>query len=439
MKHSVIVGTVLGILAASTGLQAQDGNWVETKFHRIHLLNGNFIDGHLIGESDRALTMKVGGGEMQIRKDLIERNPRGVLKVEYVKMRSYKEAPKIEPLRLTKPSSSPEISATPTAKPPGRNTPTEAVTLTGPVADQLAQAGDILKSGTLARKKGAIEALATLGAEAATFIASQFASFEDDLLPTAVATLMGIKESSILSTIRPLTTSDRPRLREQAAVLVGTLGGGREDSDALRVLLKDQDTGARGAAIIGLRRLNDYDAFDLIADSLADPDPGIRSKSLLTLTQFAQHGGLSQKLADVLGRTLDQAQGDVRVELLKEAAQQGSKDLGPLMARLATDGDAMVRSYAIMGLGKINSNEYAELILERMKIERDYWPRIQLTGAAQALRLQKAIDPLIEWMGDDDSNIRAASARALRAITGVNPGADREAWEAWRKQQKGNQ
>ena len=56
MKHSMIAAAALVVLVASSGLQAQDGSWVETRFHRVHLLNGNFIDGHLIGESDRTTT-----------------------------------------------------------------------------------------------------------------------------------------------------------------------------------------------------------------------------------------------------------------------------------------------------------------------------------------------------------------------------------------------
>ncbi|RPH52055.1 MAG: hypothetical protein EHM91_00610 [Planctomycetota bacterium] len=436
MKHSVIVGAALGILAASSGLQAQDGNWVEIRFHRIHLLNGNFIDGNLIGESDRALTMKLGSGEMTIRKDMIERNSKGVLKVEYVKMRSFKEAPKLESIRQPKGPAASVTPPTPTPKSPPSGA-SEAVTLTGSVEEQLAQAADILKNGTPARKKGAIQAMATLGAEAATMIAGRFATLEEEVLSTATSTLTGLKEASILPIIRPLTGSERPQLRENAALLVGVLGNLREDADRLRGLVRDQDKGVRGAAIVGLRSLNDVESFELIGESLADPDAGIRARALVTLGQFSQQG-LSHKLAEVLGRTLEQVQGDIRMQLLKEAAQLTSKDLGPLMVRLSADSDPLVRSYAIMGLGRINNLEHAEFLLERFGAEREYWPRIQLAGAVQSMRLQKAIDPLIEWLGDDDANIRAASMRALRGITGVNPGADKEAWDTWRKNTQQN-
>src|SRR5262245_25732182 len=52
----------------------------ELRFHRVHLINGNFIDGQLIKDSPQQVLLQIKAGEMAIRRDLIDR-------VEFVKMR----------------------------------------------------------------------------------------------------------------------------------------------------------------------------------------------------------------------------------------------------------------------------------------------------------------------------------------------------------------
>jgi HEAT repeat protein len=441
MKNCLITCAALASLAMPATLQAQQqsGTWVETRFHRVHLLNGNFIDGQLIGESDRTLTMRVGGGEMQIRKDMIGRTTKGNLRVEYVKMRSYNEPLKLEPIRNTRPPG-PSVSspAVTTPKAPPSTAPAETVTLTGPVEEQLAQAADILKNGTPARKKGAIQALAALGADAAKFLAGVFGTLEDGLVPDATSVLSNLKEASIVSTMKGLLGSDRAVIRENAADLVGQLGAARDDSGSLRELLRDRDPGVRGAAVIALRRLSDFESFDIVAEMLSDPDKNVRTKALVTLTDMAQKGSLTPKLIAVFNQTLEQTQGEARIELLKEAGNQASPELAPVLIRLGADSDPMVRSHAIAGIGKLRTPEAVDFVVERMSIEREYWPRIALTGAAMTMKLQKAIDPLIEWLGDENAEIRAAAMRALQGITNLRVGSDRQAWEEWRHKTRQN-
>jgi HEAT repeat protein len=442
MKNGLVVCAALACLAAPIAVQAQQdqGNWVETRFHRIHLSNGNFVDGHLLSESDKSLVLKIAGGEMSIRKDLIDRNSKGDLWVEMVKMRSFQEAPKLAlTTRPPRPAASENLTSksTPSPTPATPETPTEAVTLTGSPAEQVEQARAILKSRNVAKKKGALEAVSKLGLDAAPMLAEEFAGLEDSLLPLAASTLQTTQAKETLGHIRPLLSHEREQVREQAALVVGTLGGGPEDIQALRGILRDPAMGVRGAAIVGLKRLSDYDSFDVIAEFLTDPDKGIRIKALVCLNELAQKGNLGDKFGAVLGRAIDQTQGEARLDLLQEASKLGSKDLGPVLSRLVSDAEPLVRSYAITGIGKINSPEYAELILERMVGEREYWPRIALAGAVQAMKLDKAIDPLIEWLGDTDANIRAAALRSLRAITRLNSlGADREAWADWREKSR---
>jgi hypothetical protein len=65
-------------------LALQDQGWTETRFHRVHLRNGNFVDGHLLANEPEAVTLRVKTGELEISRDL-------VLKVEHMRIRSFEE------------------------------------------------------------------------------------------------------------------------------------------------------------------------------------------------------------------------------------------------------------------------------------------------------------------------------------------------------------
>ncbi|HEX7901407.1 MAG TPA: hypothetical protein VF950_26850, partial [Planctomycetota bacterium] len=79
---------MISTLALLTALAAQQTSevWTEIRFHRVHLRNGNFVDGTLVANEQESVTLRVKTGDIEITRDLID-------KVEYVKMRSYKEKP----------------------------------------------------------------------------------------------------------------------------------------------------------------------------------------------------------------------------------------------------------------------------------------------------------------------------------------------------------
>src|SRR6185436_5678046 len=75
------------LLAASPLLQSfQDSDVDGLRFHRVHLTNGNFIDGQLVKETAASVLLRLRSGEMTIRRDMIDR-------VEFVKMRDRNQVP----------------------------------------------------------------------------------------------------------------------------------------------------------------------------------------------------------------------------------------------------------------------------------------------------------------------------------------------------------
>jgi hypothetical protein len=88
MKHFLLswAWTLAGMSAAEIG--ARDIVWTETRFHRIHLHNGNVVDGQLVEEDARSVTLSLPVGRMLIRRDQIDR-------VEQVMMRTVTDKPRI--------------------------------------------------------------------------------------------------------------------------------------------------------------------------------------------------------------------------------------------------------------------------------------------------------------------------------------------------------
>src|SRR4051812_45461677 len=74
----------LSFLAAASQAQPPLDSGSEIRFHRIHLRNGNFIDGKLTSDKPDEVILLIKAGEMVIRRDQIER-------VELVKMKSVDE------------------------------------------------------------------------------------------------------------------------------------------------------------------------------------------------------------------------------------------------------------------------------------------------------------------------------------------------------------
>src|SRR5579863_5052333 len=155
MTTTMAVGAIL--LAAGATLHAQqDGVWVETNFNRVHLRNGAYIDGHLLSETPHSIAMNIVSGEMNIRKDMIERDDRGRLRIEMIKMRSYKELPKLADVILP-PAPSKETTSTPIASSPAEAA--EKVELSGTVAEQIVQVRQILGQANSVRKAMALQTL----------------------------------------------------------------------------------------------------------------------------------------------------------------------------------------------------------------------------------------------------------------------------------------
>lgn len=411
---------VLGILALLAGpLSAQEGLRDEVRFHRVHLRNGNFLDGHLVRQDSSKVVLRMSAGEMIIRRDQIER-------IEFLKLRSLGEPARI----VARPSGSseprgPERSAEPASK----GGPAGPKAGSGKPDALEAQ----LKDASPERRKEIIRQVAAAHPDEASFLVDLLARADPEVRPAVCAILLEKKDKAALTPLEKLLRHASGEVRAEAVRLIGEFGE-TDRAPLVRRLLRDADPGVRRAAIVALERLNDSDAFDALSELLLDADRSVRGQAILSLSTLAVKQGRGEDLGRVLEDAVDRTRGEARVDLVAALSKSTHKNLAPLFSRLLVAEEPLVRAHAALGLASVGgAPDCEEEIVQRLVVERDYWPRVQLAETAKTLKLRKAIPVLIDWLLDPDPNMQQAASRALRGITGQSIGLDHERWSDWWK------
>lgn len=414
-----VLGLWLGVSAFFPQVSSgQDGSRDDVRFHRVHLRNGNFLDGHLVRQDASKIVLRMSVGEMVIRRDQIER-------IEFVKPRSLGE-----PARLL-PRPAPRAEPTPAAAAAERPRSTRLEAPERPAGGSDAFEAR-LKEAPPERRQEMILKAAEDRRDPATFLTDLLARADAEIRPAVSAALLQKKDPSVLSAIEKLLRHSAGDVRAEAVRLLGELG--EPDRAALvRPLLRDAQPGVRCAAAAALQRLNDPDAFDDLAALCLDADRSVRGQAILSLSALAEKHGRGEDLLRVLGDAVERARGDARVDLAAVLARSTNKALMPLFSRLLVAEEPLVRAHAALGLASVGAVDREEEIVQRLVLERDYWPRVQLAETAKALKLRKAIPALIDWLLDPDPNMQQAASRALRGITGQSIGLDHERWSDWWK------
>lgn len=410
-----VAALLLGALAlAPRPAPAQDGGRDDVRFHRIHLRNGNFLDGHLVRQDASKVVLRMSVGEMIIRRDQIER-------IEFIKPRSLGEPARVVP----KPA--PIAQPAPPAGP--AETPDRPAADSAPKPDSFEAR---LKDASPERRKEMIRQTAAARADPAAYLVDLLARVDAEIRPAVSSVLLEKKDKAALPAIEKLLRHASGELRAEAARLVGEFGEA-DRASLVRPLLRDADPRVRSAAAVALERLNDPDAFDPLSDLCLDADRSVRGQAILSLSALAERQARGADLLRVLGDAVDRARGEARVDLVAALARSTNKDLAPLFSRLLVAEEPLVRAHAALGLASVEARDREEEIVQRLVLERDYWPRVQLAETAKALRLRKAIPVLIDWLLDPDPNMQQAASRALRGITGQTIGLDHERWSSWWK------
>lgn len=411
------------LLAATIGRTAvaQDAEWVDVRFHRVFLLNGNFIDGKLVKDTPQAATLLMKSGEMTIRRDMIDR-------IEFVTIRTRNEKPKAIPA-----PTGPSTSRKPLPPKPAEPVPDTPLAMNATEVDKETRekVDDILSRMRKApsdRKGELAGELSSLGVKAAIYLATNLEALDESTLSVVGSMLGRFSSPKVTEILAKMTLSPRPGVRAEAAAALGS----SQDpamSKVLQPLLRDTDTIIRGIAVESLVRLKAVDAVPEVARVCLDQDRSLRSRAMGGLQTLLTAAGRGGELRAVLFDLVRDAKGGSRADLLTQLGRDSKKEDWSAFARYVDDQEPGVRQTVALVLSNLSAPESAETILGRLSIEKDKWSRMYLAGAVLKLRAYKGIDDLLLWLSDKDPDVKAAAHQALRGLTNQAFDARPELWQ----------
>jgi HEAT repeat protein len=200
--------------------------------------------------------------------------------------------------------------------------------------------------------------------------------------------------------------------------------------------LKDKDDRVRATAITLLGSVTDSEWLEPVSDLLGDEARDVRNSAVQISRRLATKHGFQDKFLSALVSNLNATSDDVRADMVAAIGTLGIKDSWSFLTRMLNDREAKVRAGAASALTALAADESGIEVIDAVGRERDAAVRLALAQVVIRLRLMKAAEPLIEWLGDTDEAVRKASENALRTLTGESLGQDREAWANWLKNNK---
>jgi len=407
------LAAALGAVAFPAGA-AQD-RFTETRFHRVHLRNGNFVDGALVRQDVRGVVLKLKVGEMTIRQDQIDH-------VELVKLRSIADKPEI-----TKPVK-PPIGVI--DRPPVTPDPTATKSTPEAVRKRVDEMLRVLKLSKNDNDTLSVDELSGLGEEAAAYLAARLPDLEAKLQMHAASALGALKSPKATGILEQHLKHSAPLVRAYASQALASMGE-QEKLRYLPKMLQDPDAGVRRNTIGMLGGVEDRDWYTPVSDLIMDRDDEVRRQALHISRQLAARHGMDEEYMNLLVGNLGRASGTVRADVIAGISGLGKQDAWKSIAPYLRDSDSGVRAAAALGIMNLGPTDAAGDIVDALVLERDRLARVYLAGAAQKLKAAKAVEPLVEWMNDPDQDIRRIASLALQTITGQNFGLDAGKWAEW--------
>ncbi|HEV3027023.1 MAG TPA: HEAT repeat domain-containing protein, partial [Planctomycetota bacterium] len=403
--------TTLGLLAwLAAPAAAQDVVWIETQFHRVHLRNGNFIDGKIVLVNDREVRLDVAPGQISFRRDMVDR-------IELMKMRSLGEKPKLDPpLRRTPPRETSSAGAPAAATNRPRASSLAEPSLDRGSKERVEEILGRLRIANPDQKDDLVAELARLGPGAAPYLASQLGSVDDESCQRLSLALIKLKEPSALPYLVEALEDDRPYVRIHALLVIGETGT-PEFASPVRARLSDRQDAVRASAIAALDRLGDANSLPEILDCLDSQDGAVRVAAINAALDLGRKSGKLERTAEGLRKALDNASGKGTLDFISAIGRTGRQEQWTYIAPFLRDADPKTRATAAAALAGLAAPASEELVLTRLAQEDDKRTRVQLAAAVRELKASKAIEPLIGWLRSEDPDIAGAAEMALRGIT----------------------
>jgi hypothetical protein len=382
----------MGSATFSWALQDPGTPWIETRFHRVHLRNGNTIDGQLVQDLRGIVVLQLKSGQMSIRRDMID-------KVEMVRMRSLKEAiefkapPKAEPAVPDKP---PVTEAPERDKEP--RPPTGADFASIP-EDTRARIDEIIHGwmATPSHLRGDLaEKLDNLSPEAARYIG--------------------------------LLLEEKPR-RVPTVPLCATLGRRRDPSsiESLARVLESGPQKDREAAVLALNQIGVAECVPPLLKALEDGSPSVwraASEGLVELDRKFPQARMTDTIASRVQRVKE------KTSFVMTLGALGNDDAYRALLYLVRSSDEQDCLAGLQGIYKCFRPEDGDYVMPSLR-SRSAAIRKQACAVLGKAKYKPAVRDLIEMLGEEDVAIVADAHRALLDITGQTLARDINLWKAW--------
>lgn len=412
---------------------ALQDSWRDT--HRVHLRNGQFIDGRI---------------EQEGEKEIIFRwNPTALLRIRRMEISNIEEI-KIRPLIQVARKAPPRIEKTPVPDgidpvPPGK----EKIPAPGKETE-VDKVINRLLANPDASWELMMKELRSLGLEGARSMIAGLPSMDGQRLELVLVALDAMRDVQIEPEIRSLLDSKRPDLRVAACRLLANRGA----TGAIRSIvpvLKDGTPEVRSAALAALAILGDATHLDLISNLTLDQEAPVRDRAFRGAEELSSRLKLDN---DLTARWLSLAGRGPRGSLaefvtalgrLTDRAAEGfpKAEVQARLVEVLSDRDDPARAAAAHALGSIKGSEAAsEAILRALESERQPKVIAAMCDALGRLKMKRSIEPLIEQLRSEAPEVKAAALRALERMTGAKDmGSDPEKWTEWFKESEkaGNQ
>jgi HEAT repeat protein len=441
--------------AALGGGDPQDAALTETRFHRVHLVNGNFVDGHLLKSTSAGVLLRVKDGEMTVRNDMIARDGKGQYQIEIVKLRSVSDKPAL----LARPMWETPLNAatfepkplweTPLGEsalrvgPPSRReavqngAPKVARTVPPSVTVEVAREIDRILEAFQKTPKDQVQPLMKeflpYNEEGMIYLAANLESLDDATLQFAGTVLSFMRRARSVPVLIERLQSSRPEVRAQAAKALG----GVADPSSWRALVRlclDPAPEVRLLALTALVPIAERDAIRPVSDLCLDPDPAVRQKASWAVLDIGRRQSAVPEALQAMGDVLRRAKDPLKPEMITALGKTGEPDAVNYVTGYLLDREPAVRAATVLALATLGGNPAQEAIFQRLDAETDLWAKVQLATGARKLRIRKAIGPLIGWLSDREAYLRDVARDTLRDLSGQDFGTDQDKWSAWWKE-----
>ena len=402
----------------------QDG-WRDT--HRVHLRNGNFIDGRPEQVGEKEILLRWG--------------PTAVMRIKVMDIRS----DGIEEIKIRTLHSEPKKVPFGEAPPPVKDVPVPPVK--GPTPEGPARpASDIdkLLSRLMSQPDMTYEILVkevrALGTDGAKAMIAELPAMDPQKTNLALVALDQMRDLEIEREIAGLLEAKRSDLRMAACNLLAN----RNATSSLRsilALLRDPTPQVRVAALMAVPVFNDPATLEPVANLAVDPDAHVRSRAFRSAEDLSARvegdNDLAQRWLSLAGRGPAGALGEFASSLgrLGERSRESfpTEDVRARLTEMMSDRDPSARAAAAYGLSGLKPAEpSADAILAAFATENEPKVLVSMCDSLGRLKIFKCIEPLIEKLLEDTKDVKPAAQRALEKISGnVDFGSDYEKWKEW--------